>query len=88
MTAFKSNRKYPNPVTVTDDPHTHTLALQQVIEALNIGQRRTKDIGSSYVRLEEMEEMGLIRIVGNSFNIAAAVPVAADDESLAFFLTR
>ena len=40
MTLFKGNRKYPNPATVTDDPRTHTLALQQIIEALNVGQRR------------------------------------------------
>jgi hypothetical protein len=66
---FTSNRKFPTPVTVTDDPRTHTLALQQVIEALAIGQRRTREIGSSYVRLEELVDVGLIEIVNGQLKL-------------------
>ena len=76
MTTFKANRKLPNPITVTDDPKSHTIALQQVIEALNIGQRRTREIGSSYVRVSELVDMGLIEVVGNQLkltNTGAAV---------------
>ena len=69
MTVFKANRKFPNPITVTDDTRSHTLALQQVIEALNIGQRRTKEIGSSYVRVQELVDVGLIEIVGNQLKL-------------------
>lgn len=69
MTTFKANRKFPNPITVTDDPRSHTLALQQVIEALNVGQRRTREIGSSYVRVSELVDMGLIEIVGNQLKL-------------------
>jgi len=69
MTVFKANRKFPNPITVTDDTKSHTLALQQVIEALNIGQRRTKEIGSSYVRVQELVDVGLIEIVGNQLKL-------------------
>lgn len=69
MTTFKANRKFPNPITVTDDPKSHTLALQQIIEALNIGQRRTKEIGSSYVRVSELVDMGLIEIVGSQLKL-------------------
>jgi hypothetical protein len=69
MTTFKANRKFPNPITVTDDPRSHTLALQQVIEALNVGQRRTREIGSSYVRVQELVDVGLIEIVGNQLKL-------------------
>lgn len=69
MTTFKANRKFPNPITVTDDTKSHTLALQQIIEALNVGQRRTREINSSYVRVSEMVDMGLIEIVGNQLKL-------------------
>lgn len=65
MTTFKSNRRYPTPVTVTDDPRSHTLALQQMIEALNIGQRRTKDVNNSFVRVQELVDVGLIEMAGD-----------------------
>lgn len=76
MTTFKGNRRYPNPVTVTEDPRSHTLALQQIIEALNTGQRRTKDIQNSFVRLHELVDVGLIEIVNGQLkltNTGAAV---------------
>ena len=69
MTTFKANRKFPNPITVTDDPKSHTLALQQVIEALNVGQRRTREVNSSYVRVHELVDVGLIEVVGNQLKL-------------------
>jgi hypothetical protein len=69
MTIFKANRKFPNPITVNDEPRSHTLALQQIIEALNIGQRRTREVGSSYVRVQELVDVGLIEIVGNQLKL-------------------
>lgn len=85
MTTFKANRKFPNPVTVTDDPKSHTLALQQIIEALNVGQRRTKEINSSYVRVHELVDVGLVEIVGNQLKLtnAGAAAVAAGASALA-----
>lgn len=85
MTTFKANRKFPNPITVTDDPKSHTLALQQVIEALNIGQRRTKEINSSYVRVHELVDVGLVEIVGNQLKLtnAGTAAVAAGASALA-----
>lgn len=84
MTTFKANRKFPNPVTVTDDPKSHTLALQQIIEALNVGQRRTKEINSSYVRVHELVDVGLVEIVGNQLKLTnAGAAVAAGVSALA-----
>lgn len=85
MTTFKANRKFPNPVTVTDDPKSHTLALQQIIEALNVGQRRTKEVMSSYVRVHELVDAGLIEVVGNQLkltNAGAAVVSASGVQSI------
>lgn len=69
MTTFKSNRRYPTPITVTDDTKSHTLALQQIIEALNIAQRRTKDLDNSFVRLSELVDVGLIEIVNGQLKL-------------------
>lgn len=77
MTTLKANRRFPNPITVTDDPKSHTLALQQVIEALNIGQRRTKEVSSSYVRVSELVDMGLIEVVGNQLKLTNTGAAAA-----------
>lgn len=87
MTTFKANRKFPNPATVTDDPKSHTLALQQIIEALNVGQRRTKEVMSSYVRVHELVDVGLVEIVGNQLKLtntgAAAVASTPGASALA-----
>lgn len=77
MTTFKSNRRYPNPVTVTDDPRSHTLAIQQMIEALNVAQRRTKDVDNSFVRVDELVSTGLIEMVGDHLKAAGAGSVGA-----------
>lgn len=82
MTTFKANRKFPNPVTVTDDPKSHTLALQQIIEALNVGQRRTKEINSSYVRVHELVDVGLVEIVGNQLKLTNTGAAAVASQSV------
>lgn len=69
---FRSNKKYPTPPTVVDDVRNHTLALQAIIEGVNIGQRRAGDIRDSFVRLGELEDIGLIEIVGNGFNLVVS----------------
>lgn len=69
MTTFKANRRYPNPVTVTEDTKSHTQALQQIVEALNVGQRRTRDIDNSFVRLKELVDIGLIEVVNGNLKL-------------------
>lgn len=87
MTTFKANRKFPNPITVTDDTRSHTLALQQIIEALNVGQRRTREIGSSYVRVSELVDVGLIEIVGDQLKLTNAGTAAVAGGASAFTAT-
>lgn len=78
---FTGNRRYPAAFTVTDDPRTHTLALQALIEGLNIAQRRTRDIANSFVRLEELEQIGLIQLNGSNFNVLSVLTDAPSDGS-------
>lgn len=63
MTAFKASRRSPSISTVTDDPRSHTLALQQIVESLDIANRRTKDITNSFVRIQDLIDIGLIEVV-------------------------
>ena len=66
---FKASRNYPGVPTISDDIRSHTAALIALKEAIEIHERRTKDIGNSFVRVNELEELGLIELAGNNFNI-------------------
>lgn len=65
---FKSNNRYPTIPTITDNPKSHTAALQAIAEALAIHERRTKDLNNSFVRVKELVDLGLITLVGGDFN--------------------
>lgn len=69
---LRPNRKYPNLPSITNDPASHRDALRAVTEALNIGQRRTADILSSFIRVSDLVDLGLIELSGGSF--ASAPP--------------
>lgn len=81
-TKFSSNRRYPTVPTVTADPHSHTLALQALIEGVNIGQRRAGSVNDSYVRVGELVDIGLIELIGNSLKLSnwgAGIDEAPED---------
>lgn len=67
---FRGSRKYPTPPSVIDDLRSHTIALNQIIEALAIYERRTRDIQSSFVRVQDLVDMQIIEIVDGQFNIS------------------
>lgn len=69
---LRPNRKYPNLPSITNDPASHRDALRAVTEALSIGQRRTADILSSFIRVSDLVDLGLIELSGGSF--ASAPP--------------
>jgi len=92
MTKLTSNRRYPTAPTVNDDPRSHTLALQAVLESLTIHERRTKDIDASFVRVEELIDVGLITMNGVTISLGDAVSEANVNanfmkRSLVMFLT-
>jgi hypothetical protein len=63
--SFKGDRKYPSIPTVLDNIENHSEVLRAIKEALEIGQRRTNDFRSSYVRVGELIDLGLIDLSGN-----------------------
>jgi hypothetical protein len=69
---LKANRRFPSLPVVTDNPKNHTQVLMAVKEALDIGQRRTSDLLNSFIRVEDLIDLGLITIEGNTNAIVGA----------------
>src|SRR5690554_3395593 len=69
---LKANRRFPSIPVVTDDPKNHTQVLMAIKEAMEIGQRRTTDLLNSYVRVQNLVDLGLITIEGNTNSIVGA----------------
>lgn len=55
----KANKRYPNVPSIDGKTESHTQALLQIKEALDIAQRRSGDIRDSFVRVGELEDLGL-----------------------------
>ena len=65
MSKLGPNRAYPSIPTIRGDLNSHTAALKAMAEALQIHERRTKDILDSFVRVRELQDLGLIRVDGD-----------------------
>lgn len=68
-----SDRKYPSLPAITREEGNVQQALTALKESLDIGARRTADIPSSFVRVRDLIDLGIIRLDGN---IAVALTVA------------
>jgi hypothetical protein len=69
---LKGNRRYPSLPSVGVSVDNHTAFLQIVKEALEISQRRTTDLMNSHVRVQDLIDLGLITIEGNTTAIVGA----------------
>ncbi len=69
---LKGSRKYPNVPIITDDPAVHTAALVALKESMEIGQRRTPDLFNSFVRVQDLLDLGLIDLKGNTQSVVGA----------------
>lgn len=69
---LKANRRFPSVPVVTDNTENHTQVLMAVKEALDIGQRRTGDLLNSFIRVEDLIDLGLITIEGNTNAVVGA----------------
>ena len=69
---LKANRRFPSIPVVVDTAENHTQVLMAVKEALDIGQRRTGDLLNSFIRVEDLIDLGLITIEGNTNSIVGA----------------
>lgn len=69
---LKANRRFPSIPVVVDTSENHTQVLMAVKEALDIGQRRTGDLMNSFIRVQDLIDLGLITIEGNTQAIVGA----------------
>jgi len=65
--SFKPNKAYPSIPTITGDLDSHTHALNAITESVNIHERRTGNYLDSFVRLQELVDLGLIQLNGETF---------------------
>jgi hypothetical protein len=62
---LKPSKAYPSVPAIVGTTESHTRALQAIREGLEIGQRRTKNILDSYVRVKELVDLGIIQLDGD-----------------------
>jgi hypothetical protein len=60
----RPNRFYPSIPGVTEDQSTHTNALQQIRESIETHERRNSNYLKSFIRFEELVELGIIDETG------------------------
>jgi hypothetical protein len=63
--SFRPNRAYPSIPTISGDSQSHTNALYAIREAIEIHERRTSNYLDSFVRVQELVDLGLITLDGN-----------------------
>jgi hypothetical protein len=59
---MSGNRKYPNILSITNDPASHTLAIQAIKETLEVACRRTADLDNSFISVADLVELRILRI--------------------------
>lgn len=80
---FTANKGYPSIPTVTEDLPSVTRAVQALKQTVEIHERRTPDILNSFVRVQELVDMGLISIAdGDNFNLGAADKLQVDEDEV------
>lgn len=82
----KATRKYPGLPSPGDTVESHTVFLRAVKEALEVHERRTKDILSSFVRVKEMDDLDFIDVRGTQIVRATLnVPTDGEDDQVLTF---
>ncbi len=71
------NKGYPSIPTVSGDVANHTLVLEALREAVSIHERRTSNTDDSFVRLGELEELGVINV-----DQTTKIVVVPDDDGI------
>jgi hypothetical protein len=74
-----ANRESPSLPEVGDDIDGHTRILRAVRECVMIGERRTKNLLSSFVRVSEIVDLGLAEVQGGRLVVATVGEVELPD---------
>ena len=75
------NRAYPAIPTVGNELESHSRALEAIVEALQIHERRTANTLDSFVRVGELQTLGLIDVDGNIVTDNASDTDASDSHN-------
>lgn len=75
------NKAYPSIPSVSGDLENHTLVLQALREAIEIHERRTRNTGDSFVRVSELEGLGIL-------NVDEDTGIVEDDDDDGAFIKR
>ena len=70
------SRGYPSLPSPGDDLRSHKAALEAIIEAIRIHERRTKNIDDSFVRVSDLNDLEITTI---EYQIQAQAPVDGGD---------
>lgn len=73
MSKLKPDRSTPAFPTVTEDPEELVTTVRTIVDALNIRDRRTRDIQSSFVTVKDLIDVGLITYDGQNAKVADAL---------------
>lgn len=73
MSKLKPDRSTPAFPTVTEDPEELVTTVRTIVDALNIRDRRTRDIQSSFVTVKDLVDVGLITYDGQNAKVADAL---------------
>ncbi len=60
------DRKSPGLTSIGNDVASHTRALEAIRDVLAVRERHTRDKLSSFVRVKELIDLGLVRVVGGN----------------------
>lgn len=78
------SRRYPNAPTIGETIESHTAALQQIVESLNIHERRiTNSMRDSFVRVSDLEDLDLVEVNGTVVSASTSSTGSGTDVTLA-----
>lgn len=78
-----SSRKYPGMPTVGSDLESHTRVLEALRDAVQIHERRTADVRSSFVRVQDLIDLGFVRLEGSNLLVPVGFGSAGSDDQTA-----
>lgn len=78
-----ASRKYPAIPTVGGDVVSHTKAIEALRDAVQTHERRTNDKLSSFVRIKELIDLGVVRLIGDNKVELAVVSSTGETGSIA-----
>ena len=73
MSKLRPDRSTPAFPTVTEDPGELVTTVRTIVDALNIRDRRTRDIPSSFVTVKDLIDVGLITYDGQNAQVATTL---------------